>query len=120
MLGGDDDGQPVGEQVGPRRGVEQTGLRHHVHLRFIRADEQIHRRPFDDLARERVRRAEVEPDRPAAILRVCGGDLLQHVREADRGGHRDRFGRRRLPPGPGASREKDGGDNRGDMHDSPV
>ena len=56
-----------------------------VHLRLVRADEDVHRGALENLTGEHVRRGEVQLDVGIARVLPPFRDLGEHVRQADRG-----------------------------------
>ena len=85
---GHDHRQLIGEQVDSRAVSDQTRSGDHVHLRFVRADEEIDGSSAHDLARQHVRCGKVETDLPR--LPVFAGRGGERVRQAHGGSNRDR------------------------------
>ncbi len=97
-------GEQVAQHIKARSVLHQAGGGDDVHLRFVGADEDIHRRAVDDLPRQDVRRGEVEPHM-AARAAVGLGNGRQGFRQADGGRNGDGLGGRHALTGRNPRRE---------------
>mmetsp|Transcript_1026 Transcript_1026/g.2608 ORF Transcript_1026/g.2608 Transcript_1026/m.2608 type:complete len:277 (+) Transcript_1026:924-1754(+) len=93
-VGRRDQHQGVGGEVAPRVGRDELLVGGAVHRLLIGAGEDVGRRSLGDLLQQHARGCEIEAQlaaRPAGL--EAGRDLLERVRQAGGGGHRERLGR---------------------------